>query len=69
MSLLILSSGQDKYDSASLMEVDESNLPQSAQVQGLQNPASFSNSIMPTITIPKNTCLFIVMDIILSVRI
>ena len=55
MSLLILSSGQDKYDSASLMEVDESNLPQSAQVQGLQNPASFSNSIMPTITIPKNS--------------
>tara|TARA_R110000772_G_scaffold32179_1_gene79004 strand:+ start:237 stop:2342 length:2106 start_codon:yes stop_codon:yes gene_type:complete len=55
MSLLILSSGQDKYESASLMEVDESNLPQSAQVQGLQNPASFSNSIMPTISIPKNS--------------
>ena len=55
MSLLILSSGQDKYDSNSLMEVDESNLPQSAQVQGLQNPTSFSNSIMPTMTIPANS--------------
>ena len=55
MSLLILSSGQDKYDSNSLMEVDEANLPQSAQVQGLQNPTSFSNSIMPTMLIPANS--------------
>ena len=55
MSLLICSSSQDKYDSSSQLEVNEKNLPTSAQASGMQNPAAFQNNINPTLTIPANS--------------
>ena len=55
MSLIVLSSGQDKYDQTSYLQLDDRQLPTSATSPGLQDPAAFENNINPTLTIPPNS--------------
>jgi len=55
MSLLICSSGQEKYTTTGFQTLDNDEvLTSTAQAAGLQNPASFTNNINPVVKIPRN---------------
>ena len=55
MSLLICSSGQEKYTTTGFQTLDnDSVLTSTSQAAGLQNPASFTNNINPVVKIPAN---------------
>jgi len=55
MSLLICSSGQEKYTTTGFQTLDnDSVLTSTSQAAGLQNPASFTNNINPVVKIPMN---------------
>ena len=55
MSLLICSSGQEKYTTTGFQTLDNNSvLTSTSQAVGLQNPASFTNNINPVIKIPMN---------------
>lgn len=56
MSLLILSSSQDKYSSSGFQQSGDADmLTTNAIGGGIQNPASFTNNINPVVKIPKNS--------------
>lgn len=55
MSLLICSSGQEKYTTTGFQTLDNDEvLTSTAQGHGLQDPASFTNNINPVVKIPPN---------------
>lgn len=55
MSLLICSSGQEKYTTTGFQTLDNDEvLTSTAQGHGLQDPASFTNNINPVVKIPAN---------------
>jgi len=55
MSLLICSSGQEKYTTTGFQTLDnDSVLTSTSQVLGIQDPASFTNNINPVVKIPMN---------------
>ena len=56
MSLLICSSGQEKYTTTGFQTLDNNEvLTSTAQAAGLQNPSSFTNNINPVVKIPANS--------------
>jgi len=56
MSLLICSSGQEKYTTTGFQTLDNNEvLTSTAQAAGIQNPASFTNNINPVVKIPPNS--------------
>ena len=56
MSLLICSSGQEKYTTTGFQTLDNSNvLTSTSQAAGIQNPASFTNNINPVVKIAPNS--------------
>jgi hypothetical protein len=56
MSLLICSSGQEKYTTTGFQTIDNNEvLTSTAQASGIQNPASFTNNINPVVKIPANS--------------
>ena len=56
MSLVVLSSAQDKYQSVgNLASSNGQVLPSSVMAPGIQNPNQFTNNINPVMTIPANS--------------
>ena len=56
MSLLICSSGQEKYTTTGFQTLDNDEvLTSTSQAAGIQNPASFTNNINPVVKIPPNS--------------
>ncbi len=56
MSLLICSSGQEKYTTTGFQTLDNDNvLTSTAVAAGIQDPASFTNNINPVVKIPPNS--------------